>query len=444
MTMKPTTTPPVSDPYAFITQGDMLRAADICAKAAHDPLNTGRIAGVLLGASTILSNTCLRPCVQPIEATSMSTKGIPASKPEHEKTAYESATTPPAVDLADQLFNGCIIAKKRWSGDCGEMSRVDENATDKLMVAAAAELRSLRAKLETSQAVAKDFGLKLTAFNSWASALVGRENEADRLTAAREFVDSLTAQLADAERERDAYRSAVDKLDESNANHHRRAEAAEAALAAIKARQLTLGTDAIKEMTEAFLRWPLPYSVCSDGCATKQSTGRVGTNLLTYDEASQMIQAVVGEYLNERHHWFDMENTGLAVELEKVRAALAERDAAITALAERNAESLRVMKQDRALYGASNANLNMKLAERDADTRRLEILDRTEWHGGTVGPYMGGESVSIQFGTSPRITGKGIRAVLDAAMAREEDANENLRPKDQHRDVQVRRFKRCS
>lgn len=71
---KPAPTP-VSGPYDFITQRDMLRAAEICAKAAHDPLNAGRIAGVLLDASTILSNTCLRPCVQP-------------------------AATPTAVDLA--------------------------------------------------------------------------------------------------------------------------------------------------------------------------------------------------------------------------------------------------------------------------------------------------------------------------------------------------------
>jgi hypothetical protein len=56
--------PPVIGPYAFITSKDMLRAADICAKAAHDPLNRGEIASILLGASRILANTSLRPSVQ--------------------------------------------------------------------------------------------------------------------------------------------------------------------------------------------------------------------------------------------------------------------------------------------------------------------------------------------------------------------------------------------
>jgi hypothetical protein len=41
----------------------MLHAADICAKAAHDPLNRGEIACILLGASRILANTSLRPSV---------------------------------------------------------------------------------------------------------------------------------------------------------------------------------------------------------------------------------------------------------------------------------------------------------------------------------------------------------------------------------------------
>ena len=54
---------PTSGPYAFITQRDMLRAADICAKAAQDPLNRGQIASILIGASRILANSSLRPSV---------------------------------------------------------------------------------------------------------------------------------------------------------------------------------------------------------------------------------------------------------------------------------------------------------------------------------------------------------------------------------------------
>jgi hypothetical protein len=49
----------------------------------------------------------------------------------------------------------------------------------------------------------------------------------------------------------------------------------------------------IHELTEAFLRWPLPESVCADLCATKQGPGRIGTNLLSYTEARAMLDAVV-------------------------------------------------------------------------------------------------------------------------------------------------------
>ena len=97
--------------------------------------------------------------------------------------------------------------------------------------------------------------------------------------------------------------------------------------------------------------------------------------------------------------------------LAAAEAALAERDAAITALAERNAESLRVMKQDRALYGASNANLNMKLAERDADSRRLDKLAATafEHRDAETGDCLGWE-----WCVSTDLDNEDIRAAIDA------------------------------
>lgn len=49
-------------------------------------------------------------------------------------------------------------------------------------------------------------------------------------------------------------------------------------------------------LVDRFLAWPLPDSVCSDQCATtKGYPHRTGTNLLTADEARQMI-----EYLFDR------------------------------------------------------------------------------------------------------------------------------------------------
>jgi len=51
----------------------------------------------------------------------------------------------------------------------------------------------------------------------------------------------------------------------------------------------------IKELVDKFLAWPLPTSVCSDTCvSTPNYPHRVGTNLLTADEAEQMLKHVVG------------------------------------------------------------------------------------------------------------------------------------------------------
>lgn len=51
--------------------------------------------------------------------------------------------------------------------------------------------------------------------------------------------------------------------------------------------------NALDELANNFLRWPLPRSVCADPCATKQDEGRVGTNLLSFVEARQMMADVV-------------------------------------------------------------------------------------------------------------------------------------------------------
>ena len=54
----------------------------------------------------------------------------------------------------------------------------------------------------------------------------------------------------------------------------------------------------LEAMTNAFLRWPLPESVCADPCATKHSDkNRIGTNLLTAVEAKQMFRELVLPHL---------------------------------------------------------------------------------------------------------------------------------------------------
>ena len=50
---------------------------------------------------------------------------------------------------------------------------------------------------------------------------------------------------------------------------------------------------AIADMINAFMAWPLPESVCADPCATRPGKGRVGTSLLTVSEAMALMQEVV-------------------------------------------------------------------------------------------------------------------------------------------------------
>lgn len=47
-------------------------------------------------------------------------------------------------------------------------------------------------------------------------------------------------------------------------------------------------------MVDRFLSWPLPESVCSDLCVTKSGEAdRIGTQLLTADEARAMLEHVL-------------------------------------------------------------------------------------------------------------------------------------------------------
>lgn len=61
-------------------------------------------------------------------------------------------------------------------------------------------------------------------------------------------------------------------------------------------REMNLQHPSISRMVEAFLAWPLPKSVCCDACVATTEFGaiqRVGTNLLTADEARQMFEHVL-------------------------------------------------------------------------------------------------------------------------------------------------------
>lgn len=57
---------------------------------------------------------------------------------------------------------------------------------------------------------------------------------------------------------------------------------------------MKVNDELMNRLVDAFLAWPLPHTVCSDLCATKQGyPNRTGTNLLTADEARQMLKHVI-------------------------------------------------------------------------------------------------------------------------------------------------------
>lgn len=52
------------------------------------------------------------------------------------------------MSLVNKLREGCVQMPKRWSGDCGEFSTVDEVKTDELMREAANRIEMLTFALE--------------------------------------------------------------------------------------------------------------------------------------------------------------------------------------------------------------------------------------------------------------------------------------------------------
>ena len=56
-------------------------------------------------------------------------------------------------------------------------------------------------------------------------------------------------------------------------------------------------TKEVEKLVDRFLAWPVPASVCSDTCVSDPDYKhpRSGTNLLTADEARQMIEYLLAE-----------------------------------------------------------------------------------------------------------------------------------------------------
>jgi hypothetical protein len=68
----------------------------------------------------------------------------------------------------------------------------------------------------------------------------------------------------------------------------------EAACELVRAANRKVDQIRLSKMVDRFLAWPLPASVCSDACVVQRGyPHRIGTNLLTADEARQMLEHVL-------------------------------------------------------------------------------------------------------------------------------------------------------
>lgn len=64
-----------------------------------------------------------------------------------------------------------------------------------------------------------------------------------------------------------------------------------------EAARVTQHLERVAALVNRFLMWPLPQTVCSDTCVTdsKYRFPRSGTNLLSADEARQMIEHLLAD-----------------------------------------------------------------------------------------------------------------------------------------------------
>lgn len=77
---------------------------------------------------------------------------------EKQETKEEVSTQTEQRPLVERLREGCIINPKRWSGDPGEPSPVNESATEELLMEAADEIERLRKIFEEVMEMGRDGG----------------------------------------------------------------------------------------------------------------------------------------------------------------------------------------------------------------------------------------------------------------------------------------------
>ena len=70
-------------------------------------------------------------------------------------------------DLVDRLKEGAPYLARNWSYDSGEMSRVDEAATDELLMEAAREITRLQATLQRVSGLMMKAAQQLETWNTY-------------------------------------------------------------------------------------------------------------------------------------------------------------------------------------------------------------------------------------------------------------------------------------
>lgn len=144
-----------------------------------------------------------------------------------------------------------------------------------------------------------------------------------------------------------------------------------------------MNNDLSHQLAEAFLRWPLPQSVCADPCATKQQEGRIGTNLLSYTETRRMIEDVVMPHIKMIEGNLKVANDAvreLQRENEKLRKDLNEQsDFSGNMLSQAAQQKQRADKAEEELATLKKkaGDLHAEYVNEVADNARLRDLQKT-------------------------------------------------------------------
>lgn len=136
----------------------------------------------------------------------------------------------------------------------------------------------------------------------------------------------------------------------------------------------------IAKMVDRFLAWSLPASVCSDACVVQRGyPHRIGTNLLTADEARQMLEHVLqvqSSLPNPGQERGAVEEYSPLVQraIQRLRDNIARRET------NEDVEALKAVLIELATLRERLTESERLRAELEKDAERLREIEHAAWH----------------------------------------------------------------